>query len=143
MKKDRTGRKMRFLIWVAVIGLLLAGCGTDPAGAKETDGQEPTATQQMTQMPTEDPGKRPGEADGFVHSYPLGTTVSYDLNGDGTDEEITVSAQEYDDGLLKIGNVSLEYMCISPSGYFTIVNVDQSQNVLLVGISDYGFPTTI
>ena len=140
MKKCRIGRKMRFLVWMAVAALFLAGCEiTAPAGTKETDGQEPTVTQQATQMPTENADKRPGEADGFLHSYPLGTTVSYDLNGDGIDEEITVAAQEYADGLLTIGSTSMKFDAISPTGYFTVINVDKSQSFHLVGISDYGF----
>jgi hypothetical protein len=131
---------MHFYAFVIVLALLFAGCGViDSAEQKETDSQAPTATQQVTQMPTEKEDNRPGETEGFVHSYPLGTTVSYDLNGDGIDEEITVAAQEYADGLLTVGNTSLEYMCISPTGYFTVINVDQSQNMLLIGISDYGF----
>ena len=137
MKTDRTAGKMHFYVWMTVIALLFTGCGaTDPVETKETDPIMPTATQQPTEI-TDD--NRPGKEDGFVCSYPLGTTVAYDLNGDGSNEEIAVSAQEYADGKLTIGNTSMEFSAINPTGYFTIVNVDQSQNILLVGISDYGF----
>ena len=157
MKKDRMSRSLRICVWMMVIALFLAGCGTtDSAPPKETASQVPDVTEQLIQMQTEpipteaaptepvlteiiDNGNRPGEDDGFVHSHPLGTTVSYDLNGDGLDEDITVQAQEYGDGLLMIGNTSLEFEAISPAGYFTVVNIDQSQRILLVGISDYGF----
>ena len=157
MKKDRMSRSLRICVWMMVIALFLAGCGTtDSAPPKETASQVPDVTEQLIQMQTEpipteaaptepvlteiiDNGNRPGEDDGFVHSHPLGTTVSYDLNGDGLDEDITVQAQEYGAGLLMIGNTSLEFEAISPAGYFTVVNIDQSQRILLVGISDYGF----
>ena len=142
MKKDRTDRKMCFYIWMTVIALLFAGCeATDPTGTKETESAVPTVTQQATQLPTEkeDNEQKPGKEEGFVHSYPLGTTVAYDLNGDGIDEDITVDAQEYADGQLTIGNTSTEFEAINPTGYFTVINVDQAQKILLIGISDYGF----
>ena len=163
MKKNRISRSVRICVWVMMIALLLAGCGAaDPATTKEIDSQVSDIIQQPTEqqliepmqaestpaepmlaepMPTEmmDNTNRPGEEDGFVYSYPLGTTVSYDLNGDGIDEEITVKAQEYDEGLLTVGNVSLKFDAISPCGYYTVVNVDPAQKILLVGISDYGF----
>lgn len=136
MKKDRTNRKSIFCIWMVVIALLFAGCG-----AEETESPVPIVTEQETQLPTETESneQRPGAEDGFVHSYPLGTTVSYDLNGDGTDEDITVNAQEYADGWLTIGSASMKFDTISPTGYFTVINVNQAQKFLLIGISDYGF----
>ena len=140
MKKNRVAWKIRFYVLITVLALLFAGCGAaDSAETKEADSQAPTTPPQVTQMPTENTDKRPGEEDGFVHSYPLGTTVSYDLSGDGIDEEITVDAQEYADGLLTIGSTSMKFDAISPTGYFTVINVDQSQSFLLIGISDYGF----
>lgn len=140
MKKCRTDRKRRFYVWVTVGALLLAGCGAaEPVPTEQNDGSEPAAVQQVTQLPTEDSAEKPGKEDGFIHSHPQGTTVSYDLNGDGIDEDISVNAQEYADGKLTVGNVSVDFMAINPTGYFTIVNVDQSENMLLVGISDYGF----
>ena len=136
----KTGAKLHLCAFVTVIMLLLAGCGTADSGVETEPDKVPAVTQQETQMPTEaEDDHKPGEADGFVHSYPLGTTVAYDLNGDGTEENITVNAQEYADGKLTIGSTSAEFMAVNPTGYFTVVNVDQSQNFLLVGISDYGF----
>lgn len=147
MKKGRTGRSVRFCAWMLVIALLFAGCGaTEPAPTVKTDNREPDAVHQPTQLSTEpvptemtDNRNRPGEEDGFARSYPLGTTVSYDLNGDGVDEDITVHAEELGEGLLTVGNTSLKFDPISPTGYYTIITVDKSQNILLVGISDYGF----
>lgn len=140
MKKNRVAWNICFYVFIIVLALLFAGCGAaDSAETKETDSQAPTTPPQVTQMPTEKEDNRPGEADGFLHSYPLGTTVSYDLNGDGIDEEITVDAQEYADGRLTIGSTSMRFDAISPTGYFTVINVDQSQSFLLIGISDYGF----
>ena len=142
MYKNRMSRKTRFFLWSILIAMLLAGCGTTgTAKRNETEEQMPTLVPQETQMPSETAANehKPGKADGFVHSYPLGTTVFYDLNGDGIEENITVNAQEYGDGLLKIGNTSVDFMAVSPTGYFTVINVDQSQSFLLVGISDYGF----
>ena len=142
MYKNRMSRKTRFFLWSILIAMLLAGCGTTgTAKRNETEEQMPTVVPQETQMPSETAANehKPGKADGFVHSYPLGTTVFYDLNGDGIDEDITVNAQEYGDGLLKIGNTSVDFMAVSPTGYFTVINVDQSQSFLLIGISDYGF----
>lgn len=129
----------RNLSIILVMALLLAGCGPiGPEQPEETAGQE---TVQSAQLPTEttDNGHRPGEETGFIHSYPLGTTVYYDLDGDGADDCITVNAQEYADGQLVVGNTSMEFMAINPTGYFTVVNVDESMNILMIGVSDYGF----
>lgn len=142
MKKVRAGRNRRVCTCLIVAALLLGGCGTaDSVIVKETDGQVSDMIQQPVQVPTEtsDNERKPGAADGFIHSYPLGTVISCDLNGDGIDEDITVNADEYSDGLLTIGNTSVKFAAISPTGYFTVVNVDQSQSFLLIGISDYGF----
>lgn len=141
MKKDRTGRQVGLYVWVIVVALLFLGCGTAAPTVMEETGSRETDVIQSTQMTTEIPNtnQKPDESDGFVHSYPLGTTVSYDLNGDGIDEEITVDAQEYANGRLTVGNTSVEFMTIDPTGYFTVINVDQSQKILLIGVSDYGF----
>ena len=152
MKRSKIGDGLRRLTWIMVAALLFAGCETaDPAPTKEAEIQTPAVTVQPTEppvtetmptepAPTEVMQKRgPGEEDGFVYSYPLGTTVSFDLNGDGIDEDITVQAKEYEDGLLTVGSTELEIIAIQPTGYFTIVNVDQNQKFLLVGVSDYGF----
>lgn len=157
MKKNRISRSVRICVWVMVLALLFAGCGaaepvptqqqTEPMQAEPAP-TEPAPTEPATTepaptepMPTEmaDNTNRPGEEDGFVRSYPLGTTVSYDLNGDGIEENVTVQAEEYGEGLLTVGNTSMAFEPISPAGYFTIVTVDRSQKILLVGISDYGF----
>lgn len=93
-----------------------------------------------------DYNEAPSKKDGFVHSVRLGTTVRYDLNGDGTGEDISVNAQEYAQGTLKVGNAEVTFDAVSPTGYFTILNVDQNDDRLLIGISDYGFsddPVTV
>lgn len=142
MNKNVTDKKSLFCVQIILLIMLLVGCGTpDPAGTAETTGQLPTQIHQPTTQNTEveDSEHRPGKEEGFVHSYALGTVVSYDLDGDGTAEDITVNAQEYSDGQLTISGTSVNYMAINPTGYFTVLNLDQSVNTLLVGISDYGF----
>lgn len=134
-------------VLVAVIAaMILSGCGTE----NSVESKEPIASQteqpfgdqveKETQEPvTADYNKKPGEADGFMHCYPLGITVRYDLNGDGIGEDITVTAQEYSEGQLKVGTVEAAFDAITPTGYFTILNVNQNDRDLLIGISDYGF----
>lgn len=146
MKMNGTDKKMLIFVCAAVLTMFFAGCGASNSDAvEETTGQLPAAVQlptvQTGEMPseTESVAQKPGKETGFVHSHPLGTTVYYDLDGDGIEESITVNAQEYADGQLEIGGASMEFMAINPTGYFTILNVDQSLNMLLVGISDYGF----
>ena len=59
--------KIRGLLCVAMVVVLIAviaGCG-----ATEKDYLE-----------------KPGRIDQYIHSHPVGTTVRYDLNGDGTGE---------------------------------------------------------
>ena len=157
MKNHHTDKKYPFYVCVAVLSVLLAGCAeSEPAQPEETGISLPAEiwqeTVQETEIPKETPTEteiadhNPGKETGFIHSYPLGATVSYDLNGDGKKEEITVHAQEYEDGTLMIGNASVKFMAISPTGYFTVLNVDQQSNDLLIGISDYGFsddPVTV
>ncbi len=80
----------------------------------------------------------PGEADGYVHSYPLGTTVRYDLNGDGVGEDITVlvTGENGDKAGLTINGIT-----IKDGGdyeYYTVIRPDASKNTLLVGISKHG-----
>ena len=142
MKKDGTGRNLCVCVCLILTALLFGGCGTaDSVTMKETDVQVPEVIQQSAPVPSGIPDneRKPGAEDGFVHSYPLGTVISCDLNGDGVEEDITVNADAYADGLLTIGKASVEFAAISPTGYFTVVNVDQSQNFLLIGVSDYGF----
>lgn len=116
-----TGKIVRCFLAAAMAVLLLSGCGR-----KNT-------------VPTvPDYSEKPGQAVQYIHSHPVGTTVRYDLNGDGTGENITVNAKECESGKLTIGNSSVEFWSDTPTGYFTILNVDASKTTLLVGISDYG-----
>ena len=121
---------IQFCICVTMVLTLLAGCGGPKA-------DEPD----QTAAPTENPGyhAKPNAVDGYVHSHPVGTTVCYDLNGDGIGEDITVNAQEYEEGNLTINGASLDFFSATPTGYFTVLNLNTARNVLLVGISDYGF----
>ena len=134
MKKSRTNGKMIFCVCVMVTVLLLTGCGS-----VKTDDKEAPANQTVTA--TENPGyhAKPNAADGYVHSHPAGTTVCYDLDGDGIGEDITVNAHEYEAGNLVIGNASVEFWSATPTGYFTVLNPNTARDILLVGISDYGF----
>jgi len=121
---------IQFCICVTMVLMLLAGCGSGKV-------DEPD----QTAAPTENPGyhAKPNAVDGYVHSHPVGTTVCYDLNGDGIGEDITVNAQEYEEGNLTINGASVEFFSATPTGYFTVLNLNTARNVLLVGISDYGF----
>ena len=125
--------KMRRIICLVLALMLLAGCGA-PKADEPRKPSNPTAA-------TEDPGyhAKPDAKDGYVHSHPAGTTVCYDLNGDGIGEEITVNTHEYEAGSLVIGNASVEFWSATPTGYFTVLNLNIARNVLLVGISDYGY----
>lgn len=125
---------IQFCICMMMVWMLLAGCG----GQKADEPQKPAAP---TAAPTEDLGyhAKPDAADGYVHSHAVGTTVCYDLNGDGIGEDITVNTREYEEGNLTIGGDTVEFYSATPTGYFTVLNLNTSRNVLLVGISDYGF----
>ena len=81
---------------------------------------------------------KPGAQEGFVHSHPLGTTVRYDLNGDGSGESITVTAQECAEGKVMVGKTEITFYAVCPTGYYSILNVDQSGKTLLIAVSDYG-----
>ena len=126
--------KRSLLCWVCAIVMVVsvAGCGyhalPDEMPLDETVA-EPTVP---------DFRQKPGRLTRYVHSHSVGSTVRYDLNGDGIGEDITVVTHEYEEGKLTIGNSTVEIWSCSPTGYFTIVNVDASDNRLLVGISDYG-----
>ena len=80
----------------------------------------------------------PDKTADFVHSFPVGTVVRYDLNGDGIGEDITVNTHEYEAGNVTVGNSTVEIWSAAPTGYFTVLKPDASRNVLLVGVSDYG-----
>ena len=109
-------KHMRFVLVLAVIAAFLLGCGK----------KEP------------DYSAKPDEKTGYIHSHPAGTVVRYDLNGDEIGEDITLTTHEYEAGKLTVGDASVEIWSATPTGYFTVLNVDPARNVLLVGVSDYG-----
>ena len=115
------GKLLRCFLAAVMAALMLIGCGKENT--------EPTVP---------DYSLKPGQAMQYVHSHPVGTTVRYDLNGDGVGENITVNTHEYEAGKLTIGSASVEIWSATPTGYFTVLNVDDSRDTLLVGISDYG-----
>ena len=120
-------KKIRRILCAAMVMALvavLAGCGGAAPSAKE-----PAVLDYIV---------KPGKADQYIHSHPVGTTVRYDLNGDGKGEDISVFTHEYEEGKLMIGSASLDFWSESPTGYFSILNVNDSRDALLVGISDYG-----
>ena len=121
MKK---GKWLRCFLAVVMAALVLAGCG----GTNEP----------LTEPTVPDYSQKPGAEDQYLHSHPVGTTVRYDLNGDGIGENITVYTHEYEAGKLTIGNDYVEIWSATPTGYFTVLNLDTSNDTLLVGISDYG-----
>lgn len=82
--------------------------------------------------------RKPDESEGFLHSHPMGTTVRYDLNGDGIGENITVTAQEYAEGRVTVGKAEIKFQAACPTGYYSVLNVDQSGKTLLIAVSDYG-----
>lgn len=129
---------MKRLLWVLVVVFVvfLTGCGTS-----EVSFDVPSAvpSDEVTTEPIiQDFNEKPGQQNRYVSSYPVGTTVRYDLNGDGIGEDVTVVTHEYEAGQLTIGEASVEIWSCTPTGYFTVVNVDDAANRLLVGISDYG-----
>ena len=105
--------------------LILGGCGVPEQ-------------ESFTDPVISDFSEKPGREVDYVHSHPIGTTVRYDLNGDGVGENITVKAMEYEAGNLAIDGATVEFWSATPTGYFTVLNPDASRNVLLVGVSDYG-----
>lgn len=146
MNKHYADKNFLRYICVALVAMLLAGCSSiDPDQLGDTgnpvSSEIPQETVHATELPegTESVASHPGKETGFIDSYPLGTAVSYDLDGDGTEEIITVNAEECSNGQLVIDGATMEYMAINPTGYYTILNVDQQNNELLIGISDYGF----
>lgn len=134
---------MSCLITITFLTVFFAGCGVEntPECIESTERiqAEAAAPADMPETYPPDFCEKPAAEEGFVHSYPLGTTVRYDLNGDGVGEDIFVDAQEYSDGKLIVGNAQMGYGAICPTGYFTILNVDRNSNELLIGVSDYGF----
>ena len=128
--------KRTFLALVMVVAILLAGCGASAELFDEPS--DATSGEVITEPIVHDFNEKPGQQTQYVDSHPVGTTVRYDLNGDGIGEDITVVTNEYEPGSLTIGDSVVEIDSWTPTGYFTIVNVDDSSNTLLVGISDYG-----
>lgn len=85
------------------------------------------------------PKSAPMAGEGYVHSYALGTETVYDLDGDGTDESISVTVA---DGTvrLSVNDITKEFEAwfYDAAGYYTIINIDAAANTLLIGVSDYG-----
>ena len=101
--------------------LILGGCGVPEQ-------------ESFTEPVISDFSEKPGREVDYVHSHPIGTTVRYDLNGDGVGENITVKAMEYEAGNLAIDGATVEFWSATPTGYFTVLNPDASRNVLLAGV---------
>lgn len=130
--------KRIFTVWLcaSLLAVFMAGCGVV---AERSDAPPAvTSCDVITEPVVHDFCEKPGSETQFVASYPVGTTVRYDLNGDGIGEDISVRTHEFEAGRLTIGDVFLEIWSCTPTGYFTVVNVDNSDDRLLVGISDYG-----
>ena len=129
---------MKRTLWVLVIviGVFLAGCDTSSVLFDILS--DVTSGDVTTELVVHDFNEKPDQQTQYVDSHPEGTTVRYDLNGDGIGEDIRVVTHEYEAGKLTIGDASVEIWSCTPTGYFTVVNVDDSVNSLLVGISDYG-----
>ena len=130
--------KRMFAAWLCAIllAVFVTGCG-----APEEPSQVPSdgpAEEVITEPVVRDFQEKPGSQTQFVDSHPVGATVRYDLNGDGIGEDITVRTHEFEVGQLTIGDAVCEIWSCTPTGYFTVVNMDDSVNRLLVGISDYG-----
>ena len=129
---------MKRTLWVLVIviGVFLAGCDTSSVLFDILS--DVTSGDVTTELVVHDFNEKPDQQTQYVDSHPESTTVRYDLNGDGIGEDITVVTHEYEAGKLTIGDASVEIWSCTPTGYFTVVNVDASGDRLLVGISDYG-----
>lgn len=86
------------------------------------------------------PRYAPGTDANYCCSYPLGTTVSHDLNADGEYEEITATVSYEGIGNLTVGGISkkLDVWLENPTGYYTVINMDGTGKELLIGISAYG-----
>ena len=124
---------------VILFGVSMTACSTTAVPADvPSDPPETTLESVVTEPVVRDFGEKPGPQSWYVDSHPVGTTVRYDLNGDGIGEDITLVTQEFEAGQLTIGDATREIWSCTPTGYFTVVNVDDSSNRLLVGISDYG-----
>ncbi|MEE1032352.1 MAG: tetratricopeptide repeat protein [Ruminococcus sp.] len=104
---------------------------------EQEEEQENIQEQEEIAAPTNE--KAPYAEDGYIHSYRLGTTVSYDLNGDGTEEEIKVTNNDDAPCRITINGTSIEGdWLMEPTGYYAIINIDGTGNELIVGVSEYG-----
>lgn len=126
------------LLLVAV--LILSGCapsvpapGTEPV-VKETAAPAPTTEPVVEETAATVPVQRE-----ICQSFPLGTASFYDLNGDGSEEELFVNVSE-DGGILRVDGMELETegYWFDPTGYYTVTDVYGTGQTLLVGISDFG-----
>lgn len=81
---------------------------------------------------------RPDESNGYVHSFPEGTVVRYDIDGDGLGEDITLNIYNDGTGYLTIDSSVVAINTFTPTGYFTVLDTYPYRNELLVGVSDYG-----
>lgn len=81
----------------------------------------------------------PGEDEGFCRSHRLGTTVCYDLDGDGAAERLSVEEVEGHARVVVNGVAGeFEQWLYNPTGYFTVLNVDGRGESLFIGVSDHG-----
>lgn len=93
--------------------------------------------------PTSSNGKvcsaNPSASDGYIHSYPLGSTAYYDLDGNGSEDEIMLTIN---DGtiIINVNGVTkkVEAWLFDTTGYYSIVNINTAEESLLVSVSDYG-----
>ena len=130
-----------FLCILAVIAVVFSGCGAKGMGElptiPPTCGEIPADAEALPVKPV-DYQIAPGSKENYVCFYPLGTTVRYDLNGDGVGDDITLTAQQDIGGVLAIGNAAVEFEGFSPTDTFAVVNVHGDGSRLLVAYSDYG-----
>ena len=139
MKRCKLLQRKNCVAVAILLIAMIAGCADADLPVAEPIVTKPIVTEPtVTVAIVSDYCEKPGQEDGYIHSHPVGTTVRYDLNGDGIGEDITVNTHEYEAGKLTIGNASVEIWSATPTGYFTVLNVDVSLDTLLVGISDYG-----
>jgi len=92
---------------------------------------------------TQSAAGRPGAADGWLKSVPLGESVQADLNGSGI-QTVTVKLKADTDGggkaKIVVGNTTYktkEYV-ISPDQDYVIMDIDASDQNLEIGILDWG-----
>ena len=114
------------------LAVSMTGCSIVP------EPSDVPSSEVTTEPIVRDFNEKPDAQTQYVDSHPVRTTVRYDLNGDGIGEDISVRTHEFEAGSLTIGGAAVEIWSCTPTGYFTVVNVDDSDDRLLVGISDYG-----